>query len=107
MVANLRFLKANEGDLSTVQNLVIPQFNEDGHLSWELHASQVTSKDSDTFLTTNPILICLLIKSLNSLQKAVPVSFYWNRGRQMERVFLMWWAAGSERKEMIGNGLIL
>ena len=56
LVANLRFLKANEGDLSTVQNLVIPQFNEDGHLSWELHASQVTSKDSDTFLTTNPIL---------------------------------------------------
>lgn len=56
LVANLSFLKAIEDDFSKVQNLVIPQFNEDGHLYWELHASEVMSRDSDTFLTTNPVL---------------------------------------------------
>ena len=56
LAANLSFLKAIEDDLSMVQNLVVPQFNEDGHLYWELHASEVMARDSDTFLTTNPIL---------------------------------------------------
>ena len=53
---NPDFALSGKDELSTVQNLTIPRFNEDGHLSWELHASEVKTMDKETFLATNPLL---------------------------------------------------
>ena len=41
---------------SSVSKLKIPNFNESGHLDWELHAATVSPQGNDLFLTTDPIL---------------------------------------------------
>lgn len=41
---------------SSVSKLKIPNFNEIGHLDWELHAATVSPQGNDLFLTTDPIL---------------------------------------------------
>lgn len=81
-------------ELSTVHNLTIPRFNDDGHLSWELHASEVKSKDKETFLTKNPLLYLFNKQILDLTAKSESGEF----SLQSER------ANGPGLFEVVGDG---
>ena len=91
---NHGFALSGQEELSTVHNLTIPRFDEDGHLSWELHASEVKTKDKETFLTTNPILYLFTNQILDLTAKSESGEFLLKSER----------AHGVGLFEVIGNG---
>ena len=94
LVAKLSVLKADEASLPTVQNLVIPQFDEDGHLSWELHASEVQAKGQDVFITSNPILYLYTKQTLELTARGVDGKFFLETEQ----------ARGANLLDVVGNG---
>lgn len=94
LALNLSVVKADEDGLSTVQNLVIPQFNEDGHLSWELHASQVKAKGQDIFITSDPILYLYTTQTLELTARSVTGEFFLETEQ----------ARGTSLLAVVGNG---
>ena len=87
-------LGAKEHNLPTVQNLVIPQFNDDGHLSWELHASELKSKDRDSYITKNPILYLFTDQIIELTAKSKAGEFLLQSGQ----------AHGASFFDVVGNG---
>jgi len=91
---NPGFALNGKEELSTIHNLTIPRFNEDGHLSWELHASEVNTIDKETFLTTNPLLYLFNNQILDLTAKSETGEFLLKSER----------AHGSGLLQVTGNG---
>ena len=91
---NPDFALSGKDELSTVQNLSIPRFNEDGHLSWELHASEVKTMNKETFLATNPLLYLFTNQILELTAKSETGEFLLKSER----------AHGSGLFDVTGNG---
>ena len=54
-----------EEEISKVRNVKIPRFGEDGHLLWDLEATEVKSKSRDIYFALHPNCECTPNKRLN------------------------------------------
>lgn len=83
-----------EEEISTVRNVKIPSFGEDGHLSWELKATEVKSKSTDVYLAQNPVLQMYSQRMVDLTAKSAFGEFLIKEGR----------ASGSGVFILDGNG---
>ena len=83
-----------EEEISKVRNVNIPHFGEDGHLSWELVATEVNSKNRDVYFALYPKLRMYSQKELELIAKSTSGEFLINEGQ----------ASGKSEFILNGNG---
>ena len=83
-----------ESKISSVHKVKIPRFNDDGFVSWELHASKLTQKADDIFHSIDPVLYFFSNQILETTAKSNSGEFFINRGE----------ARGREIFEVLGEG---
>ena len=83
-----------ESKISSVHKVKIPRFNDDGFVSWELHASKLTQKADDIFHGIEPVLYFFSNQILETTAKSNSGEFFINKGE----------ARGREMFEVLGEG---
>lgn len=83
-----------ESKTSSVHKVKIPRFNDAGFVSWELHASKLTQKVSNTFHGIEPVLYFFSNQILETTAKSNSGEFLLDKGE----------ARGQEIFEVLGKG---
>ncbi len=81
-------------EISKVRNVKIPRFGEDGHLLWELEATEVKSKSRDIYFALNPKLRMYSQQELELTAQSTSGKFLINEGQ----------ASGKNEFILNGNG---
>ena len=83
-----------ESQISSVNKVKIPRFNDDGFVSWELHASKITQKADNIFHSIDPVLYFFSNQILETTAKSKSGEFFIDKGE----------ARGREMFEVLGEG---
>lgn len=83
-----------ESKLSSVHNVRIPRFNDDGFVTWELHASKITQNNNNTLSGIDPVLYFFSDQVLETTARSNSGNFSLDNGE----------ANGNEFFEVTGNG---
>ena len=90
----LNYILHADEPFSSIVNVKIPGFNEDGFLSWEIHASKVSPAGDDSFYALHPTIQIYRGQSIQSTAKTKSGNFKPKNGE----------AWGSERMDVTADG---